>query len=250
MEQAVEQHYATIKLDSDFIATVRAGVDDAASSHCELDAELRDQFSKRLDALDSKENYLLDLAAEEGWPKDKLRSKIAAIRTERKTITDRLNHANRQLEIGRDLLHQALDLLANPHAMYRSGNETVRTILNRTLLTKLYVNGRKISQHELSEPFDVLHEAYQRYRSQRRGNHTYHRHSGALVPTQRPAPATDNGSPLAEEGASGETLIDSLGLALWGQGWSKAVMVELTGFEPVTPALPVRCATSCATAPK
>jgi site-specific DNA recombinase len=27
-------------------------------------------------------------------------------------------------------------------------------------------------------------------------------------------------------------------------------LVELTGFEPVTPALPVRCATSCATAPK
>jgi hypothetical protein len=31
---------------------------------------------------------------------------------------------------------------------------------------------------------------------------------------------------------------------------SKPPGVELTGFEPVTPALPVRCATSCATAPK
>ena len=27
-------------------------------------------------------------------------------------------------------------------------------------------------------------------------------------------------------------------------------VVELTGLEPVTPALPVRCATSCATAPR
>lgn len=170
MERAVEQHYATIKLDSVFIATVRAGVDDAANSHCELDAELRDEFSKRLDVLDSKENYLLDLAAEEGWPKDKLRSKIAAIRDERKTITARLDHADRQLEAGRDLLHQALDLLADLQAMYQAGNETVRSILNRAIFTKLYIDGHKVSEHELSEPFDILHEAHQRYHIQQHGH--------------------------------------------------------------------------------
>jgi hypothetical protein len=46
------------------------------------------------------------------------------------------------------------------------------------------------------------------------------------------------------------SLTDSLARALCARGFSKAVMVELTGLEPVTPALPVRCATSCATAPK
>lgn len=107
-------------------------------------------FSKRLDVLDRKESYLLDLAAEEGWPKDKLRHKIAAIRTERKTITVRLDHADRQLEAGRDLLHQALDLLTDLQVMYREGNETVRSILNRAVFTKLYIDGRKVSEQELS----------------------------------------------------------------------------------------------------
>ena len=33
------------------------------------------------------------------------------------------------------------------------------------------------------------------------------------------------------------------------RGSSKRIVVELTGFEPVTPTLPVWCATSCAIAP-
>ena len=39
-----------------------------------------------------------------------------------------------------------------------------------------------------------------------------------------------------------------LDLALGG-GLSKDTMVELRGLEPLTPTLPVWCATSCATAP-
>jgi hypothetical protein len=34
------------------------------------------------------------------------------------------------------------------------------------------------------------------------------------------------------------------------EGWSKTAMVELRGLEPLTPSMPWRCATSCATAPE
>jgi hypothetical protein len=57
----------------------------------------------------------------------------------------------------------------------------------------------------------------------------------------------------AEDGAAAEfTLTDQLDLALaWrARGSSKTVMVEPRGFEPLTPTLPVWCATSCATAPR
>ncbi len=56
--------------------------------------------------------------------------------------------------------------------MYRTGSETVRSILNRAVFTKLYVDGRKVSEHELSGPFDVLHEAHQRHRAQQHGRPT------------------------------------------------------------------------------
>lgn len=48
--------------------------------------ELRESFTKHSVALGRQEDYFLDLAAEEGWPKEKLRMKIQAIRGERKDL--------------------------------------------------------------------------------------------------------------------------------------------------------------------
>src|SRR6266496_4834743 len=67
----------------------------------------------RLEALDTKEHYFLDLAAEEGWPKDKLRVKIDAIRSERKSIKHSLDQAEHQLDAGRQVFYRALELLDN-----------------------------------------------------------------------------------------------------------------------------------------
>jgi hypothetical protein len=35
----------------------------------------------------------------------------------------------------------------------------------------------------------------------------------------------------------------------WSNSFNKTLLVELRGFEPLTPCMPCRCATSCATAP-
>ncbi|MBV9162528.1 MAG: hypothetical protein JO309_06295 [Pseudonocardiales bacterium] len=121
MERAVEQHYAhVIILPEDLRAQVRAGVESAISEHFELSDELRQQFTKQLDKLDRKENSFLDLAAEEGWPKDKLRTKLTAIREEQQQITRQLKQATSQLETGRQIFLTALELLDNPHELYRT----------------------------------------------------------------------------------------------------------------------------------
>ncbi|MGH3839272.1 MAG: hypothetical protein ACRDSF_26770 [Pseudonocardiaceae bacterium] len=121
---------------------------------------MREGFTKQLAKLDTKENYFLDLAAEEGWPKDKLREKISAIRTERHTITRSLEQAENQLDDGIQFLTLALELMTNPHTMYQAGSEAVRTIMNRSIFTKLYVDGDTITGQELREPFNVLADAY------------------------------------------------------------------------------------------
>jgi hypothetical protein len=79
MEQAVEAHYGdAVWLPDEFRAQVRAAVDAAVATNHSLTDEMRDQYTRRLDKLDAKESYLLDLASEEGWPKDKLREKVQA----------------------------------------------------------------------------------------------------------------------------------------------------------------------------
>jgi hypothetical protein len=168
----------------------------------------------------TKESYFLDLAAEEGWPKDKLRTKIEAIRRERKDIRETLDQAERRLDNGRQVFRDALALTEDPRSMYERGGETVRSILNKAFFKRLYVDGDKIINHQAREPFDVLTEAYQVYRLHQ-ASKTYLRRDTSLQ--------TANSAALANEYGAVDraTLIDSLSLALAGQGSSKSVMVEL-----------------------
>ncbi len=132
MEEAVEKHYAhAVILPEDTKVKVREAVQAAIDEQFSLTDEMRDQFTRQLEKLDSKKSYFLDLAAEEGWPKDKLREKINGIRDERTKITRQLQTVTNQLETGRQVFLTALELLDDPHALYTSGNETVRSILNR-----------------------------------------------------------------------------------------------------------------------
>jgi site-specific DNA recombinase len=202
-----------------------------------------------------EESYFLDLAAEEGWPKDKLREKINSIREERRKITRQLDQTTNQLETGKAIFLTALDLLDDPHALYRRGNETVKSILNRAFFTRLYVDGSKITDQELNEPFNMLHEAYtisrRRQAEPRHQGPTYHRTNGALALTADLAATTTNpeavawsglpqiarsASLLTETGAtSRDDLTEALALVLADAGSSTAVLVGTTGFEPATP---------------
>jgi site-specific DNA recombinase len=109
MEKAVEQHYTHAAiLPEDMKVKLHEAVQAAVEEQFSLTDEIRDQFARQLEKLDSKENYFLDLAAEEGWPKDKLREKINTIRDKRKKITRQLQTATNQLETGRQVFLTAL----------------------------------------------------------------------------------------------------------------------------------------------
>lgn len=211
MEDAVVTYYGdAVSLPAEWLAQVRAGVDAAVNGHHELSDTLREEYTKRLDALNRKENYFLDLAAEQGWPKDKLRAKIDAIRHERKQIEDTLEQAEHHLDRGREVFASAIALLESPQAAYERGDEAVRSILNKALFTRLYVDGGRVIDHEMQEPFDILTEAYRVYQVKRGGTSQTHQ---SAVPTERNG-ALDRAS-----------MIDSLALSLAGQGWSKPVNV-------------------------
>lgn len=238
MEQAVADHYgdrSAVWLSAESRDRLREAVNAAVTTHHELTDELREEFAKRLAKLDRKESYFLDLAAEEGWPKETLRVKVASIREERASIRLRLDQAERQLDTGRAVFTQALDLLEDPEAIYRQGNETVRTLLNRAFFTKLYVDGRKarVVEHELREPFDTLSEGYKRYQDHGAVTRAYYRRVGFQ--------ATNSATHDDVSGAvdDREELISSLSLAFGGQGSSNDLVVELTRLEPVTPTRPV-----------
>ena len=255
MEQAVINHYTTLGLPEEFRTLIRSLIDDAKTNNSMLSDDMRDKLTANLAKLDKKETYFLDLAAEEEWPKDKLCEQLATVRNERNRIERTLEQAENRLDDGAQFLTHALELMTDPHGMYSTGSEAVRAIMNRTIFAKLYVDGDSITGHELREPFSVLADPYsvwQGYPHQTDTDPSSRRPSRTTGPrstlhTARP-PQRSSAAPETGHGATDNHLASPT-LTLTGQGSNKTPMVELTGFEPVTPALPVRCATSCATAP-
>ena len=249
MEQAVINHYTRLGLPDEFRTLIRSVIDQAATNNHKLSDDMREGFTKQLTKLDTKENYFLDLAAEDGWPKDKLRDKISAIRTERHTITRSLEQAENQLDDGIQFLTLALELMTDPHTMYRTGSEAVRTIMNRSIFTKLYVDGDTITGHELREPFNVLAEAYSVWQGYPHQTDTTPgtRPSRATGPRTAlhatPAPQHSSAAPQTRHGATQDHAA-SPALALLAKGSSKTHMVGRLGIEPRTQGLKVLCSAS------
>ncbi len=233
MEDAVASHYASETwLPEEFRSELRARVDAAVATEASLSTVARDQYAKRLEALDKKESYFLDLAAEEGWPKEKLRERIGAIRSERRDIQHSLTSTEKQLASGREMFRLALELMTEPANAYRRGGETVRTVMNRAFFTRLHVDGQKVVRHELREPFDVLEAVAKRRLSRVQADEP--RRDGYAATSNEERPDFLEEDETLHDHLS---LTDRLDLALGAGVSNRAVMVGTAGFEPATPRL-------------
>lgn len=226
LEEAVIRYYGgTFTATPAWLSLVRAGVDEALTADRGLSNDLREQYAKRLEALDRKESYLLDLAAEEDWPKDKLRKKIEVIRAERRDIQNTVEVADQRVDLSRQIMYDALALLDQPHQAYERGNERVRALLNKAFFTKLYIDGGKITEHTFKEPFDKLVGAFQDYV-------IYSATGGSVSRYGMDA------SPAAGGDVHGHGLeIDEPELVLSATCSSKPMIVGTDGLEPPTSAL-------------
>lgn len=226
LEEAVVRYYGDVfTATPEWLALVREGVDEALKAGRGLSNDLREQYAKRLEALDRKESYLLDLAAEEGWPKDKLRTKIEVIRAERRDIQNTMELADQRIDTSRQIMYDALTLLDQPHEAYARGNERVRSLLNKAFFTKLYIDSGKITDCELKEPFDKLLGAFKDYVI-------------SCFTSGNASQQDVDGSPAAGRGARDqEVKIDEPESVLSAIGSSKPMIVGTDGLEPPTSAL-------------
>ncbi|MDT7713026.1 MAG: site-specific recombinase [Pseudonocardiales bacterium] len=132
-------------------------------------------------------------------------------------------------------IRAALRLLTDCGLAYEQGTDSTRRGYNQALFEKLFIDARAddtvVVRVERTELLEALRTAQ--------------------VVQQETTDGLEQISEIDEEPLIPE------GLGSWRyrviadvRGSKVPCLVELTGLEPVTPALPVRCATSCATAPE
>lgn len=233
MKQAVINHYARIRLPEKFRTLIYSLIDEAAANNSKLSDDMRDKLAANLAKLDRKESYFLNLAVEEEGPKDKLREQPDTVRDDRKRIEHTLEQADNQLDDGVQFLTLTLELMTDPHARYQAGSEATRTIMNRSIFVKLYVDGDTITGHEPREPFNTLADAYSAWQGYPKDTDTTpglrrpSRATGPRSTLHTTAPTQRNSAaPQTGHGATGHLTV-SPALALAGQGSNKTPMVHL-----------------------
>jgi site-specific DNA recombinase len=237
VEHAVTEHYSRISIPERHRETLKILAVSAADDSKETTAKLRASLREQLTELDRQEDRYLDLIGDPEWPQEKIKARMQQVRESKQRITHQLDATIDDLEPGRTVRLAALELLDRPRDLYNTATDEARRMLNKAIFTRLYLDSTDrrptATAATLSEPFASLVHA-----------------TRATTGTKTPQAftATHNSAETPDNAATNPS--DLLTSALAGQSASKAAMVELTGLEPVTPALPVRCATSCATAPK
>lgn len=157
LEEAVEDHYASLRFHPTFINQVQANLAAAIDEEKAAARLLRDQLIAELKTMDSQEENLLDLAADGDLPKSKIKARLHDIEHRRRHLTERLSHTTGELSEAAHLVEIALTLLQDPQTLYLRANEEVHRMLNQAIFHALYIQDDKISSHRLTEPFASLH---------------------------------------------------------------------------------------------
>ena len=236
VEDAVEAYRTTQRLPEDFVSQVRAGMDAVLTEAAASRQLLHDQLTSELASLHRQEEHLLDLAADPNWSTGKVRTRLTRLQAQRQQIQARLADTDDHLARGAEVLRSQLDLLACPDELYRRLNDHGRRLLNQAVFDRLLIDRvpdqptTQVAGGTYTEPVHDLMTA-----------------AHGPQPT---VPGPNDGRP-ATNGRSAQVTdtnpfhpVDHVG------GWNKAAMVELRGFEPLTPSMRTRCATGLRYSPK
>lgn len=156
VEEAVADHYASIRFTPAFISLVRRIMRETVEDDQSSTTQLRKQLATQLQRLDTQESNLIELAAETTGARRKVRQKLIDIERERDRLRERLAATENELATGAELLNAALDLLERPDELYCRATDAGRRAINQALFEKLYIDRDAVSNDETRSPFAEL----------------------------------------------------------------------------------------------
>jgi len=156
VEDAIAEHYKTIRLSPAFVAAVRDHFEAALNDQVAAQQLLRKNLEDQLAQLATKEDNLLDLAADSSLPQERIRQRLREIARDRQRITEQLSQIHGDLSSGRAFLDAHLNLLENPHELYLHASEATRRKLNQAIFAHVYVAHDEVVGDDIRSPLREL----------------------------------------------------------------------------------------------
>ena len=227
VEDAVTRHWRSEQIEPELLRRVENGLLDDLDDHHRATKKKARQLDRRIAVIQREREKWAEKAINDLVPDDiarikqrELSGQLAAAQTSRA-----------QLQLGdenyTEAIHTATALLGLCGDAYQRGNERLRREYNQVWFKGIYIKDEdgdpQVDRVERTEFFEAI-------------QHVEVRDSMA---------DTAEGDPGENEGPDGRghRVITHV------RGSRNEPLVELRGLEPLTPSMPWRCATSCATAP-
>lgn len=194
-------------------------------------AEQRSVLDREIGKIKRQRYKWADQAMDGVVPADIAREKQQQLARRLASLEEQRSQIAQANSAGEDVLMGTIELIRNCGVAYNKAGVQLRRVYNQAWFERIYVNVQYQDMAlagERSETLETLHAAAREVRE-----------------LQQQQPAATTGQTEKETNDRGEN----------SPGWSRVqglistYLVELRGLEPLTPTLPVWCATSCAIAP-
>ena len=247
VENAVAEHYRTLKLPTEFIQTVRELLDATLADDQTSTRELHTRLQRHLKELDDKEERLIDLAADGMLNQDRIKSRLRSLQADRASTQASLGSTSAELATGAKLLNDALDLVADPYQMYlrAASVPAARRSMNQTFYQSFHLDQVGVTADVKNPPFDDFDNGAQVFRQLKARSSDNQSNASPPTETTKKDPRITDVLDHLRQSSSEPTLAGVLSV----QSSSTDSLVELRGIEPLTSSMRTKRATNCATAP-
>ena len=215
IEAAVEEHYRTVQIPEHVLPALRELVTSEFDRLHQVAKHEAQGYKAERDALRDERTKLMQAHYAGAVPLDLLGSEQDRIARRLAFLDAQINAGDIEYEQAKAHLDDCLALAGDMHTIYMSIDDSLRRIANQAFFDKLIVTDDDTIHGEPGVPFNVFLD----------------RDVQTLAVRQQGRTAE-----------SGTQTGDVVGL-------NNDLLVDLRGLEPLTPCMPCRCATSCATGP-
>jgi site-specific DNA recombinase len=233
VEDRITCHWPTwVRLDQRDADAVGQLLHELVTSEGQGRFDLERGAQQRLARLEKERRKLLEMAYAEAIPLDLLKTEQDRIAREQEQTQRQLAEAGRSVELVEQAWQGARTVMQQGAAIYAVADAETKRQLNLAFLDRVEVDADE-EKAVLREPWVAISRAATYARQERAASTKLATQVTCSVATgQRRRPSRTNPEP-----------VDPV------RGSSMNPLVEPRGLEPLTPTLPVWCATSCATAP-
>ena len=231
VEEQVEEIYD--RLLSTLTPGFRAELEATIRKEFEVERRYAERTRQELDVerqkLEREQERLLHAHYADAIPLELMKREQDRIGTALRHNAAQAERLREDLEHTEALLHEAIELIDNCARAYRLADDHVKKLFNQVFFERILVRDDGTLRAEAQEPFATLTSPA-----------TRHMVTKTAIKPENGRNAKSGTSPKGRAAK-----IDSSAFTIS----RKNTLVDLRGLEPLTPCMPCRCATSCATGP-